>query len=192
MRQQLTMADSSYVSRVGRVANGPMIHLDLGALCLGLPNTIHEHVDGAFRRRFCVAVEYWDSKSDPKALLSSHSVLFQHGLFAIQLRLAVEVSRGWGGIGFVRGVAWPSRKDIISGDVNHQNVPSRSSTGKSLAGSDIESSGRFWVLVHLVWEALRRTCRKEEISNPFQVLLLRHSTHTMNYHLRSTTRSELR
>lgn len=116
------MADPSHVLRVGRVPQRPVVHLDLGPLLLGLPNRVHQDVDGALGGHLGVAVEHGHAHHHSQTRLPSTLILRERSALAVELGLAVEVGRLGRGVGLVRRVARLAGEDVVGGDVDEEDV----------------------------------------------------------------------
>lgn len=91
-------------------------------------------------------------------MLACLGVLFQDSALAIQLGLAVQVCRAGSGISLVGSSARRSREDVVSGDVNDEDISGCRQLGEALAGCNVERPRALRVPVNLVGEPLGRAC----------------------------------
>lgn len=138
----------------GWIPKGPVIHLDLCALRLGLPHGIQKHIYRTLSWCLRPSIEHRHAQHHAQALLSGLCVLPEHGNLTIELGLAVEVRGPRRSVILVGGVTWSAGEDVVSGDVDDQDIPAGCELGEGLARSYVERSGAFRVFVDLVWEAL--------------------------------------
>lgn len=150
------MTDSSDIFGVGRIPDGPVLHLDLLSL-LCFPHDIHENIHGALRRYLGIAVQDRHSQDDTHAILTSGLVLLENSMFTVKLGLSVQVCGAGGSIGLIRGVARLAWEHVIRRDVDQEDPPASTGPGERSGGFDIELSGPFRVLINFVWETVCRT-----------------------------------
>lgn len=131
-----------------------MVLLGLGICLLRLPHKVHEHVGRALGRRLGLAVEDGDAEGDAQAFLAGLLVLLEDGIFAVELRLPVQVRRTRLRVVFIRRIALLPREDVVRRDVDEKDVTSRAQAGQRLGGSDVEGPAGFGILVDLVGESL--------------------------------------
>lgn len=184
---QLTVADSPDVFGVGRIPEGPMLHLDLLSL-LCLPHGIHEDIHGTLGRHLRIAVQYRHSQDNAKAILTCVLVLPEDSMLTVQLGLPVKVRRTGGRIRVVRGVARSTREYVVGRDVDQEDSPAGTELGQLTRGLDIELAGPLGVLVDLVWKAVCRACTREgrlsERGDQEKAVDSRRSSRTVHHNLR--------
>lgn len=123
------MTDTTNVFRVSWEPQRPVVHLHIGPLGLCLPDYVHEHVDGALRRRLSVAVQHRDSKNQAKTLFAGPRILGQHSFLTTKLGLAVQVGRSGSSVVLVRSLAGCAREDVVGRDIDEEDVPRRGEAG---------------------------------------------------------------
>lgn len=115
------MAYAANIFCVSGVANRPVLHLDLSTIFLSLPNSIQEHIYGAFRRHLSGAVEHRDAKDETKALLASRVVLLQDSMLSIELRLSVQVGGSGWCVNLVGCFALLAGEDVVGRYIDEQD-----------------------------------------------------------------------
>lgn len=166
-----TVTYATHILRVGRIPQGPVVHLDFGTGILRLGDRVHEHVDRALGGGLCWAVEDGDAEHDAQALLAGALERLEGGGLAVELGLAVEVGRAGGGVGLVWGVPRLAGEDVVGRDVEEQDVPGGAEAREAAGGLDVEPARSLWVLVDLVREAICGAC-PQRIKNRIKTFMM--------------------
>lgn len=153
-----TLTNTADILGVGRVPDGPVVHLHLGLAVLRLPKSVHEDIGGTLGGGLCVSVQDRHAEDKAEALAARLLVLLQDGKLSVKFGLAVQVGRTRGGIRLVGGIAGLSREDVISGDVDEQDTSRGAEVRERLGGGDVQSSGTFGIAVNLVGVSLSSAC----------------------------------
>ena len=125
------MADTADVLRVGRVSAGPVVHPDLlGAVSdavLGLPEGVHEDVDGALGGDLGIAVKYRHPQHHRRAATFLLLLLErrQRRPLPLQLRTPVRVGRRRLRVRRVRRLARSPREHVVRADVDQHRAARR-------------------------------------------------------------------
>ncbi len=80
--------------------------------------TVHEDVHGGLFiifLRLRGTVKDWDAQDD-------RAIVFEDGVFAVELGLSVDVGRGGYVRGFVRCLALDAGEDVVGGDVDQEGI----------------------------------------------------------------------
>ena len=146
-----TLAYTGNILGVCGIPLRPVVHFDMLPLCLGLPDSIHQHVDSALARHMGVAVQDGYPERDGQPLLACLGEFLENGPLAVQLGLAVQVRRLGRGVDLVRSISRHAGEYVVCRDVDEDNIPGCRLLRDVGARSNVDGLCPLRILVNLVW-----------------------------------------